>query len=287
MSMLTVIVMLCLFLVMFLIEKLWPANQLPKVNYWWLRVILINSSQAAIVLLTGKFIEPSFSNLNLPWAIATSWNPIIQTITGYILITFIYYWWHRLRHESEFFWRFCHQLHHSPRRMEVAMSFYKHPVEITINAMLSSAILYLLLGCTPEVAATVTILTGIAELFYHWNINTPVWLGPFFQRPESHRVHHQRNKHTNNYSDIPLWDIMFGTYQNPNKKIKRCGFSPAREQRFKDILGFQDVHSPSSEDQPSPHLQPTCIGCSKRWLCTSAKLGEASTTITDQQHENS
>lgn len=36
-------------------------------------------------------------------------------------------------------------------------------------------------------------LTGIAELIYHWNINTPYWLGFIFQRPESHRIHHQEN----------------------------------------------------------------------------------------------
>jgi sterol desaturase/sphingolipid hydroxylase (fatty acid hydroxylase superfamily) len=190
-----------------------------------------------------------------------------QIAIGYVIITFIYYWWHRFRHNSRFFWRVCHQLHHSPQRMEVLMSFYKHPVEITINGLLSSSIMYLLLGCSPEAAGLITLTTGVAEYFYHWDIKTPYWLGPFFQRPESHRVHHQRAHHTNNYSDIPLWDMLFGTYQNPKHPITECGFDPSREDRFDDMLAFRDVHRQGTESLVPLHFLPTCIGCSKRWAC--------------------
>ena len=51
-------------------------------------------------------------------------------IVGYLAITFVYYWWHRWRHESPFLWRWFHQVHHSPQRIEIITSFYKHPLEI-------------------------------------------------------------------------------------------------------------------------------------------------------------
>jgi len=270
----TIYIMLIVVAAMFLVEKWWPANDLPKVKRWWPRVLLTNIAQAGIVVLLGQswdLLMDHTADLQ-PWALRKHVGLTAQVLIGYITITFVYYWWHRLRHNSKFFWRLCHQLHHSPRRMEVLMSFYKHPVEIGINGLLSSVIVYAILGCSIEAAAMVTLATGVAELFYHWNVKTPVWLGPFFQRPESHRVHHQRDHHTHNYADIPLWDMLFGTYKNPKSRVVKCGFDAEKEKRFTEMLGFQDVHA-TGDDKLSPlHLLPSCLGCSKRWACHQSRV---------------
>lgn len=282
----TLLIMLPLTAVMLLIERFWPANQLPRVSKWWPRVILTNGCQVAIVLIIGATWDSWLINRDwLPnWALRQHFGLLPQIIIGYLATTFIYYFWHRLRHESAFFWKLCHQLHHSPQRMEVLMSFYKHPVEITLNALLSSLISFVLLGCSLEAAALVTLTTGIAELFYHWNIRTPQWLGPLFQRPESHRVHHQRYKHTNNYADLPLWDILFGTYHNPKETILDCGFQDNREDRIDDILAFRDVLDQDTNTLAPLHLLPSCIGCSKRWAChTSIKQNPP---VTSDRHES-
>ncbi|MEM9398641.1 MAG: sterol desaturase family protein [Verrucomicrobiota bacterium] len=269
--MITIGLMLTIVTVMFVVEKFWPANALPKVPNWWPRVFLTNFCQAGIVLLLGVTWDKWTSQMHVPWALRQSLGLGWQVVVGYITITFIYYWWHRLRHNSSFFWRLCHQLHHSPQRLEVLMSFYKHPVEIMLNGLLSSTISYVLLGASPQAATLVTLATGVAETFYHWDIKTPFWLGPFFQRPESHRVHHQRAHHTNNYSDIPLWDMLFNTYHNPKEPIRACGFDSWREDRFDDMLAFRDVHRKGIENEPPLHLLPTCIGCSKRWACLRSR----------------
>ena len=268
-----IIIMLIAVVVMFLIERWWPANGLPKVPHWWPRVILTNFVQVAIVFIMGLTWDKWLMTMEWspPWAVRQYMGIVGQVAIGYIGLTFIYYWWHRVRHDSQFLWKLCHQIHHSPRRMEVLMSFYKYPVEITINGLLSSFIVFPLIGCTPQAAALVTLATGLAEFFYHWNISTPRWLGPFFQRPESHRVHHQKNHHTNNYSDIPLWDIIFGTYQNPKEKIAECGYTASREDRFEDMLGFRDVHAKGSDKLSPLHLLPSCLGCSKRWACHESR----------------
>lgn len=275
----TIILMLAVFVIMFIVEKYWPANSLPRVKRWWPRVLLTNLAQAGIVLLLGHSWDVWMDHAVSfqPWALRKHMGMLPQVLIGYLSITFIYYWWHRIRHNSTFFWRLCHQIHHSPRRMEVLMSFYKHPVEILINGLLSAAITYPLLGCSVESAAVVTLATGVAELFYHWNIKTPQWLGPIFQRPESHRIHHQRDHHTNNYSDIPLWDILFGTYQNPMDPVEKCGFSDEKEDRFKEMLVFQDVHNKEFEPLSPMHLLPTCLGCSKRWACWESRNKKPST----------
>ena len=41
--------------------------------------------------------------------------------------TFVFYWWHRLRH-ADGFWHVFHQLHHSPGRIEMLAQFiFRHP----------------------------------------------------------------------------------------------------------------------------------------------------------------
>ncbi|MBL8515155.1 MAG: sterol desaturase family protein, partial [Betaproteobacteria bacterium] len=78
---------------------------------------------------------------------------------------------------------------------------------------------------------------------------TPRWLGCFFQRPEMHRIHHQPGTEHLNYSDIPLWDMLFGTYLNPARFEGHCGFEPAREARLGDMLRFVDVHATGTHSQ--------------------------------------
>jgi sterol desaturase/sphingolipid hydroxylase (fatty acid hydroxylase superfamily) len=259
----------------FVVERLWPANALPRVRAWWPRVIFVNVIQVGIILLAGltwdRWLQ-DVSIFSLREAFGESRGGLLaQGLIAYFVSTFVYYWWHRWRHESKFFWRLCHQLHHSPARIELVTSFYKHPVEITLNSLLSAGILYTLLGCSPVAGAVYTFLTAVAEYFYHWNIRTPHWLGRLVQRPESHRVHHQFNHHTHNYADLPLWDALFGTYRNPLTSPSRCGYEDWREDRFDDILAFRDVHTSGADKLAPLHLLPTCIGCAKRWACAESR----------------
>ena len=163
-------------------------------------------------------------------------------LVGYLAITLVYYWWHRWRHESPFLWRWVHQVHHSPQRIEIITSFYKHPIEILINSILSSAILYLGVGVGAKAASLAVLLSGLAELVYHWNVRSPHWLGYVFQRPESHCVHHQEGVHSFNYSDLPLWDMLFGTFRNPRDWNASCGFGTEGELRLGEMLRGVDVY---------------------------------------------
>jgi sterol desaturase/sphingolipid hydroxylase (fatty acid hydroxylase superfamily) len=251
---------------MIAVEKFWPANDLPRVRAWWPRVVLINCIQLGMVIVAGITWDRWLQGYSVV-KISRHLSLIPAAAITYIAVTFIYYWWHRIRHESKLFWLLCHQLHHSPARIEVVTSFYKHPVEITVNSILSSMIAYPLMGCNIQAAALTTFMTAIAEFLYHWNIKTPFWVGRLFQRPESHRVHHMYRHHTQNFADLPVWDMLFGTYRNPKNPIPRCGFDPDKEDRFEDILTFRDLHDEKAAVKDPLHFLPTCIGCSKRWAC--------------------
>lgn len=260
---------------LFVVERLWPARALPAVPNWWARVIFVNVIQIGIILLAGwtwdRWLQ-AFSLIHLREHVGV----IAQGAIAYFFSTFVYYWWHRFRHESAWFWRLCHQLHHSPQRIELVTSFYKHPFEITINSLLSAGIVYLLLGCSVEAGAVYTFLTAIAEYFYHLNLRTPRWVGWLIQRPESHRIHHKFQHHTQNFADLPLWDALFDTLHNPRKDATpdQCGYEEWREDRFDDILAFRDVHGPDADQRTPLKLLPTCIGCSKRWICATQAAAE-------------
>ena len=255
-----------------LVERLWPAGPLPPVRGWWARVVMVNLVQLGIVLLSGISWDGWLARHSL-FRLRDHLGDFPSALITYLVSTFVYYWWHRLRHESHLFWRLCHQLHHSPRRIEVMTSFYKHPVEILFNSVLSSAIVYSMLGCSVGAAAGYTFLAAVAEFFYHWNVRTPHWLGFLVQRPESHRVHHQFGHHTQNFADLPIWDMLFGTFWNPRRRVARCGFHPRREDRLEDLLAFRDVNARAA----APPLQflPTCIGCRKRWACRGPVLAQS------------
>lgn len=246
----------------FVLERVWPAAELPTVKGWWGRVALLNVAQAGIVILAGFTWDMWFAGVSLLDASARV-GDVAAALMTYLVSCVIFYWWHRVRHESDFFWRLCHQLHHSPRRIELVTSFYKHPVEITINSLLTSGIVYLVMGCSPRAAAIYTVIIAVAEYFYHWNIRTPRWLGWIIQRPESHRVHHQRARHTNNYADLPIIDWAFATLENPTERVAKCGFDPVREGKFAEMLAFKDTYAAGT--------RPTCMGCSKRWICQATK----------------
>lgn len=230
----TVLLILGLGLAMFVIEKFLPGRAFPKRPYWLARASLFNLVQAGSVFLASIAWDPLLADFKI---VDLSHLPLAYaSVLGYISITFVFYWWHRARHECAFLWRFLHQIHHSPARLEVLTSFYKHPFEIVLNSILFSFLLISLLGLSPEAISISILLTGIAELFYHWNIKTPYWLGFIIQRPESHCVHHQRGYHTNNYSDLPLWDMLFGTFENPKTQVSDCGFSERKELNLVDLF---------------------------------------------------
>jgi sterol desaturase/sphingolipid hydroxylase (fatty acid hydroxylase superfamily) len=229
------------FVLCFVLERMRPGWRLPAVRGWWWRVLAVNGAQLAIVVVAGFTWERWAAHASL-LHLSEHVGPALGGLIAYFVATFIFYWWHRARHESDVLWRFFHQIHHSPQRLEVITSFYKHPIEMVVNSLIGSALVYAMLGLTPEAGAVYTLCTALGEFFYHTNVTTPRWVGLFFQRPEMHRIHHEHGHHRNNYGDITWWDMLFGTYENPARFTATCGFDDAREQRLGDMLRWRDVH---------------------------------------------
>lgn len=84
-------------------------------------------------------------------------------------------------------------------------------------------------------------------VFQHANVRTPRWLDFLVQRPESHSCHRERGIHGRNYSDLPVFDMLFGTFHNPADFAREAGFHPGASSRVGEMLRFRDVSRPREE----------------------------------------
>jgi sterol desaturase/sphingolipid hydroxylase (fatty acid hydroxylase superfamily) len=172
-------------------------------------------------------------------------------LVGILVYELIHYWYHRTAHANDFLWRWAHQMHHSAESVDAFGAYYLHPVDTFFFTTWSSLVFFPLLGLRPEAGVLAGFFLVFNAMFQHANIATPRWLGYIVQRPESHGVHHQRGKHRSNYSDLPLWDMVFGTFENPETFDEEAGFYDGASSRLGAMLIGRDVSSEPVEAAPS------------------------------------
>ena len=119
--------------VFFILERTFPGRKLPiPAHGWYARAIFLNACQLGIILVAGVSWNRWLYGSSL-LSIGSSTPPLVQGSLGWFLGTFVFYWWHRARHEVGILWRVFHQIHHSPSRIELLTSFYKHPFEMAAD----------------------------------------------------------------------------------------------------------------------------------------------------------
>lgn len=222
------------------LERLAPGRPLPHVQGWYWRALAINLVQLLLTLSLNQVFVRVFDGPSL-FHLAAWQSPALEGLTVWFVGTFFFYWWHRLRHQNGF-WRIFHQIHHSPARIEAFTSFYKHPLEILSDSLLAGLVMYPLLGVSLAGAFWNNFFAATAEYLYHANFKSPRWLRYFIQTPELHSVHHELDVHRYNFSDLPLWDRLFGTYRDATDFAKACGFPRNNERHLLDMLRFRDVY---------------------------------------------
>ena len=165
-------------------------------------------------------------------------------VVGILVYELLHYWYHRSAHSFDWLWRAGHQMHHSAESLDAFGAYYLHPVDNFMFTSLGSLVFFPLLGLTLEAGVIGTLFLTFNAMFQHMSVRTPRWLGYIIQRPESHSVHHGRNIHRYNYSDLPLWDMVFGTFRNPEHFQPEQGFYKGASARIVEMLAFQDVSRP-------------------------------------------
>lgn len=176
-------------------------------------------------------------------------GPWIGALAGVLVYQVGHYAYHRAAHRSDRLWR-LHQFHHSAESLDAFGANYIHPLDLLCFVTLSSLVFYPLLGLTATAGAIGATFIAFCAVFQHANIRTPHWLGYLVQRPESHAIHHGRGIHGRNYADLPILDLLFGTFHNPtDAEVEglEVGFDPGGSRRLGDLLRLRDVSGPPSD----------------------------------------
>jgi sterol desaturase/sphingolipid hydroxylase (fatty acid hydroxylase superfamily) len=173
------------------------------------------------------------------------------------------YAWHRTMHGSDLLFRVFHQLHHSAERHDVWGAFWFSLLDMTGWILLSSLALTLVVGVSAQAATLVLYTTTFLAVFQHANVRTPRWLGYLVQRPESHSLHHGRGVHRYNYCDLPVFDLVFGSFRNPPAFVAQQGFWDGASSRVLAMLALRDVTTPAG-DSPTAAADPADLEAAER-----------------------
>lgn len=231
---------LSIYVLLIIWEAVLPAKQLPKVKNWKLKgltsFIVYFFLSSYLPLLTDPFLS-SYQIFDL-----TSLGNVGGGFVAIVLYEFGVFVWHRAMHKSNLLWRTFHQMHHSAERIDTYGAFYFSLFDMVGFTFLGSICLALLIGVTPQAVTIMLLTTMFLGIFQHTNIKTPQWLGYFIQRPESHTVHHAKGIHKHNYSDLPIFDIIFGSFKNPKGYEHETGFYNGASSKIVEMLTFKDIN---------------------------------------------
>lgn len=225
-------------------EALFPARRLPAVRGWNLRGL----ASFVAFFFVSSYLPFLWTDALAEWQLfdLSGLGPGFGALVGILVYELGVWAWHRALHRFDGLWLGFHQMHHSAERLDTFGAFWFSPLDMLGWTALFSLALTLVVGISAEATAIVILVTNFFSIFQHANVRTPRWLGYFVQRPESHSRHHERGVHARNYSDLPLFDLVFGTFENPREFARESGFYDGASARVGDMLACKDVSQPTA-----------------------------------------
>jgi len=133
---------------------------------------------------------------------------------------FAYYWFHRISHESRYFWA-SHVVHHSSKKYNLSTALRQ-----TWTGKFSSSIFWIplvILGFHPVMLFMQKAISLLYQYWIHTELikKMPKWFEAIFNTPSHHRVHHATNPQyldRNHAGIFIIWDKIFGTFEPENEK---------------------------------------------------------------------
>jgi sterol desaturase/sphingolipid hydroxylase (fatty acid hydroxylase superfamily) len=144
----------------------------------------------------------------------------IATLVAYFFAAdVLYYWAHRLQHESKLLWR-THRLHHSDTAVNASTTLRTHWLEEPLKILVITVPVHLLFAVPPVVTGFMGLLVGGWLFLVHANLRLGFgrvghWL---LVSPQVHRIHHsrlQQHRDRNYALFFPVIDRVFGTWHEP------------------------------------------------------------------------
>ncbi|MGI9307667.1 MAG: sterol desaturase family protein [Gammaproteobacteria bacterium] len=227
-----------------LLDYVVQKRRYTKTRFWRTRALAVT---VAIFFWAGE-VATFWANLLGDYHLfdLSALSLVGEIAIGILVYQLLHYWYHRAVHKYDWMWKgFGHQLHHSAESLDAWGAHYLHPLDAAMFTTWGSLVFVPLLGLSMEATVISAVFLTFNGMFQHANIATPHWLGYLIQRPESHNIHHARGVHRYNYADLPLIDMLFGTFRNPRKlDATECGFYDGASTRIPEMLIGRDVSTP-------------------------------------------
>lgn len=228
-----------IFSVIFTREVIAPASGASCDKRWRIYAGGLNAANLIVVVAAGLLFKGWIDGHSL-WGLGDRLGVGWGSLATFLGSSLVAYGYHRAVHGSDRLWRWVHQLHHSPTRIEALTAFYVHPFDALLASLLNALVAYVVLGVHAPAAGLALLYVTLFNLIAHADVRTPQWLGFLVQRPEMHRLHHERGVHASNYG-LPIIDMMFGTWRNPGTVDVECGFPDDKERLIGQMLMLKDV----------------------------------------------
>ncbi|PCJ68329.1 MAG: C-5 sterol desaturase [Rhodobiaceae bacterium] len=170
---------------------------------------------AAGTVLLGFYWVYQFAFFDIDWG-----SSVALIVVAYVIVDFLFYWYHRAIHEVRVGWA-AHVNHHSSQQFNVGTALRASFVEAWIEPF--CLIPALLVGINPIM---VIALLSLNHLYQYWLHTRHIGkLGPLewvMNTPSNHRVHHGSNLQycDKNYGGtFIIWDRLFGSYEPEEEEV--------------------------------------------------------------------
>ncbi len=138
---------------------------------------------------------------------------LVQFLVALIAAEFLFYWLHRLFHESTSLWK-IHYRHHSVRRVYWMNAGTFNPIDLFLNFFLY-CLPFAFLKTEPIAFEYVLYFSAVTGLMEHANIDFRAgFLNYIFNTAELHRWHHSvviNESQTNYGKALSIFDVLFAT----------------------------------------------------------------------------
>jgi sterol desaturase/sphingolipid hydroxylase (fatty acid hydroxylase superfamily) len=228
-----------------LIDLAYRARRYDAPRSWRLRAFVVTAGAFWFSLKVGEAwgaILPGTTLFDL-----SSLGTVAGGAVGILVYELFHYAYHRTAHEWKPLWLKSHRMHHAAESLDAFGAYFIHPIDVIAFTSIGTLVAFPLLGLAPEGGALMGAFVSFNAMFQHANLRTPRWLGYLVQRPESHAVHHGRGVHAFNYADLPLWDMVFGTFRNPARYEGEVGFWKGASSRTADLLLGRPLAAPGTD----------------------------------------
>lgn len=165
---------------------------------------------AAVPTLAPDFFRVSLAAIHsLPGA--------VKIALAVVVADFMIYWIHRAQHRFDCVWR-THRWHHSVEQMYWFAGFRVSFLHSFLYNIPQTVVPMQIFGLSPMETAIGYSIALFIQFWEHTNVR--VNIGPLkyiLITPQYHRVHHSATRYMrmNLGPTFSLWDVMFGTYVDP------------------------------------------------------------------------